>query len=245
MKTPRFNATCPLLTIVAISSFAMAQNAAPNEQQTRERQSLEKRLAELDATITEVPSPQHHQRAGIRFRLGRFEEAIQDYDKAAEGGNPHTNDSCWERGLAHYYAGNFQAGAEQFARYHRVGSLDIENGLWHFLCTAEEAGIETARERLLIYPRKLRPPFPDLLALYTGEGDTGAVFNAAEAGKLSNDERTERRFYAHYYVAKFHELNNEMDRARKEMDEALKHKIPHFMYTCAKIDRARLAESGE
>lgn len=123
---------------------------------------LDASLAPFSDLRPESPSPRHHQRAEILFRLGRFSESVADYGVAARGGEPHDEDSCWERGLALYYAGDYAGGSAQFARYHSVGATDVENGLWHFLCLAEAEGVEKARGALLDYTRMREAPFPAL-----------------------------------------------------------------------------------
>jgi hypothetical protein len=74
------------------------------------------------------PSPRHHQRAEILFRLGRFSESVADYSVAARGGKPHDEASCWERGLALYYAGDYVGGALPIVRHHSVRVPVIGDG---------------------------------------------------------------------------------------------------------------------
>lgn len=209
--------------------------------QALRRQKLEQALEKLNGVITDAPSRYHHERAGVLFRLDRFEDALKDYDMAARFGRPHGDDSCWERGLALYYAGDFRGGKEQFYRYHRVGPLDIENGLWRFLCLAEEEGIEKAREAILDYPQKVRKPFPALLDLYLERGSAEAVVEQAKQGTSSARQLTTNLFYAHYYIGKYYEIIGDEERALTHVREALKHGISHFMYACAQADERRLS----
>ena len=206
---------------------------------------LEKALVAFADLHPESPSPRHHQRAEILFRLGRFAEAVTDYSVAARGGAPHDEDSCWERGLAQYYAGDYRAGAAQFARYHAVGATDIENGLWHFLCLAEAEGVEKARGALLDYTRMRETPFPALWALYRGEGSAEAVMAAAESGGDEEDGRG--LFCAHYYLGKYYEAMKDFTRAREHVAKALEQSLPYFMDVCAREDLRRLEArvSGE
>lgn len=186
------------------------------------------------------PSPRHHQRAEILFRLGRFSDAVVDYDVAARGAEPHDEDSCWERGLTLYYAGDYADGAAQFARYHSVGATDVENGLWHFLCLAEAEGVEKARGALLDYTRMREAPFPALWALYRGEGSAEAVMASAESGSKGEDDRGRRLFYAYYYVGKYYEATKDFPRAREHVSKALAQSLPYFMDACAREDLSRL-----
>ena len=227
--------TSLLLCLAPVVSAADPVQPSPSD----DRQHLESRLVEINAAISQSPSARHHERAGILFRLGRFDEAIADYDTAARHGAPHDDNSCWERGLAQYYAGQFREGAEQFARYHRVGALDIENGLWRLICIAHVDGLEKARATIFDYPRKLRPPFPALLDRYLGTGSAEAVMEQARENTASPEEAKHRLFYAHYYLGKYEEILGHPEKAREHFTQALAHPINHFMYACAQIDARR------
>jgi len=197
-------------------------------------------LAPFSDLRPESPSPRHHQRAETLFRLARYSESVADYNVAARGGEPHDEDSCWERGLALYYAGDYAGGAAQFARYHSVGATDVENGLWHFLCLAEAEGVEKAREALLDYTRMREAPFPALWALYQGEGTVEAVMAAAESGDGEEEKRGRRLFYAHYYVGKYFEAMKDFPRAQEHVAKAMAQSLPYFMGDCAREDLRRL-----
>ncbi|MFP6584440.1 MAG: hypothetical protein VCD00_18045 [Candidatus Hydrogenedentota bacterium] len=232
--------TCIAFVAVLACTFNTSAQQTEVAQKNEQQQQLERALESLNTVISDVPSRHHHDRAEILFRLGRFEEAIKDYDTSIQFKWPHDDNSCWERGLAQYYAGDFQAGAEQFVRYHRVGALDIENGIWRFLCIAEAEGIEKARAMILHYPRKMRNPFPSLLDLYLGEGKSEAVLEEANRDVTSEEERTTNAFNAHYYLAKYYDITDQTTLARTHIQKALEYRIPHFMYACAQIDAERL-----
>jgi lipoprotein NlpI len=214
---------------------------ATADDDSAEIQELKGALVSINKVISDTPSQYHHARAEIHFRLESYQEAITDYDTAVTYNWPHDDNSCWERGLAQYYVGDYISGAEQFLRYHRVGALDIENGLWRFLCIAEEEGIEKARESILEYPRQVRKPFPALLALYMGKGSAEAVLSEAALGVDSDGDRNTNLFNAHYYLAKFYEITDQNDLVSEHIRKALDHKIPHFMYACAQADAKRIA----
>jgi dipeptidyl aminopeptidase/acylaminoacyl peptidase len=187
--------------------------------------------------------PALHARAGELFKLRRFREAVAAYDRAIAAGGAHTKDSCWERGLACYYAGDFACGQKQFEGYHTVGPLDIENGIWRWLCIAEAESVEKAIDSFYTYPRKVRPPFPALHALYAGTGGPAAVL--AEAAAVPDPGRTEAVFYGHYYIGKHLEARGKRREALEAVEAALEHRIAHFMYDCAVIDRDRLRAALE
>ncbi len=240
MRSNIFLITICLVVLFAPLASTQEEGGTVNTPSLDEQ--LEAILETFDKTMTEEPSHRHHIRAEILFRLGRFEEAVQDYDKAVTVGRPHNEDSCWERGLAQYYAGDYEAGRDQFAAYHRVGAMDIENGLWRFLCTAEVEGIDKARETMFAYPRKTRRPFPALLELYMGRGTVDAVLKEAEDGVTDETDRTTNLFYAHYYLGKYFEIMDNHALALRQVEESLKHEISHFMYACAETDRKRLRD---
>ena len=257
MKPCTFGLLSLLLALVIACSAAVTpaepaqltrEDSSPEESTGREedaqalhRQRLEQALEKLNGVITDTPSRYHHERAGVLFRMDRFEEAVKDYDMAVRFGRPHSGDSCWERGLALYYTGDFRGGEEQFYRYHRVGPLDIENGLWRFLCIAEEEGTEKAREAILDYSQKVRMPFPALLDLYLERGTAEAVVEQAKERTPPPRQLTTNLFYAHYYIGKYYEIIEDEERALLHVREALKHSIAHFMYACAQADERRLA----
>lgn len=237
----RFYGVLSVAIAVLGAGPGVAVEAGEDAPATPSHVELEAALAGIDRLISAVPSPLHHRRAELLFRLGRYTEAIADYTTAARLGRPHDADSCWERGLAQYYAGDFSGGADQFTRYHQRGATDIENGIWRFLCIAEAEGLAKARETMFAYPRKRGAPFPALLALYLGPGTVEAVLEEAEGDTLPGEAHTARLFYAHYYIGKFYEIAGDVGKADVHVRKALKHPIPHFMYFCAELDAARLA----
>jgi lipoprotein NlpI len=225
-----------LLSLFIFSTNSCGQNTQPSE-----REQLEEALKQVDSRLADGGSRIQHQRAEILFRLERFEESVTAYDEAVKIKYPHNNDSCWERGLAQYYADDFEAGRDQFLRYHNVGALDIENGLWRLMCIAEDEGIEKARDSVLDYPNRVRVPFPALLDLYLGKGSPEAVIEQASDDAPAGRRRTANLFNAHYYIAKYYEMIDEYENAEPYIQNALEHQIPHFMYYCAQIDAKRIS----
>jgi len=188
--------------------------------------------------------PLHHERAVLLFRSGKFAESAAEFDRAVElGGRTHSSDACWERGLARYYAGDFDGGRRQFEGYHKVGPLDIENGLWIYICEAakrpEGGSLDKARAAIPAYTDRKRPPFPALLDLYLGKGTVEAVFAQAEASGGTRDDRSEAMFYAHLYTGKYLQTMGKTAEALEHMKKALELPLDHFMYWCAQAEVKR------
>lgn len=203
-------------------------------------------LADYDLAVALEPGRGVDQlfRGNALFKLGRFEESVKAYDDYARG-NRYRSASCWQRGLAWYYLGEYEKGKKQFEGYHSVDDLDIENGIWRYLCIAESSDLEKARATFLPYPTKVRPPFPELHRLYAGEGTPEEVVEAARRRASSPGALERNLFYGHYYIAKYHEVRRDLERARESLKTALGHEIPHFMYDCARIDLGRVERALE
>src|SRR5688572_1704435 len=197
------------------------------------RHLLASRPDELSARPAPEDGPALHEKAIDLFHRKDFSAAVAEFDRAIRaGGRTHTADACWERGLALYYAGEPEKARAQFDAYHKVDPLDIENGLWRYLCVAVRDGSEKAREALPAYERKTRAPFPALLELYNGRGSIDAVLEQASAG-ATGARLDENLFYAHFYVAKHLQAKKDAA-ARAHLEKALARPVDHFMYACAK-----------
>jgi lipoprotein NlpI len=185
------------------------------------------------------------------FKLGKFDEAIADFDRLAKA-RPDTESGLWERGLAYYYAGRFLDGVKQFTAYATVDNRDIENGLWHYLCTAKIEGAEPARKSILAYEQKRESPFPELLALYSGKGSAEVVLKAAEDGIKDRNRLRVNRFFAHYYLGKHFDAIGKPEEAMAHMKLAVGNEISvkefasgNFMWHCARIDLERLEKQAK
>ena len=221
--------------------FTRRENTDYEEAATVEflrRHLLASRPDEVGARPGPEDGPALHEKAIDLFHRKDFSAAVAEFDRAIRaGGRTHTADACWERGLALYYAGEPEKAREQFDAYHKVDPLDIENGLWRYLCVAARDGTDKAREALPAYERRTRAPFPALLDLYGGRGSIDAVIQEASAG-ATGARLDENLFYAHFYVAKHLQAKKDAA-ARAHLEKALAKPVDHFMYACAKIEAER------
>ena len=141
----------------------------------------------------------YQSRGNEQFKLGRFKEAIDDFDRYLAV-VPRQEPYHWQRGIAYYEAKRFEDGRKQFESHQTVNPNDVENAAWHFACVARKDGPEVARKKLLPIQDDSRVPLMKVYALYSGAATIDDVFKAAEDGSPSRDEIRPRLFYANFYV---------------------------------------------
>lgn len=162
----------------------------------------------------------YSQRGDALLFLGRFEEAVADYDRMVEL-NAALDASHWRRGIAYFYADEFEKAAGQFERYHSFDNVDRENGIWRYLSQHKAHGRERAREGLLLYEKDDREPFPDVYRLFAGEIEPAAILGRIEAADVSDAEREKRRFYAELYIGLNHAVEGQKELAVEHLREAV------------------------
>jgi lipoprotein NlpI len=147
------------------------------------------------------------------FCLGKFGESVRAFDAYVER-RPDLRARQWERGIALYYAGQYEEGARQFEMYQTYHSGDVENAVWHFLCRAALDGPEAAMRKLLPVTGDSRVPMRQIYRLYQGAGSVEEVLRAVEGGNPDEQQRAARLFYARLYIGLHHEAWRRTDEAR-------------------------------
>jgi len=168
---------------------------------------------DLTAAITAEPDSASlfQSRAQLRFRLGRIEDSVKDFDKANQLA-PRLEPQNWQRGIALYYAGRFADGRKQFEVHQTVNPQDVENAAWHFLCTAREKGIDSARKSLIVVDRDGRIPMREVQQLFAGKATEKDVLKAAGAKDNGEEEAGTALFYAHLYLGLYFEATGDAGR---------------------------------
>ncbi|MEK6793460.1 MAG: tetratricopeptide repeat protein [Spirochaetota bacterium] len=161
------------------------------------------------------------------FFAGKVREAIASYDAAAER-YPDRAAQLWQRGIACYYAGDHARGIQQFAEHRTVNPDDVENAVWHFLCTAKADSPVTAKKNLIPVSDDDRVPMKELHAFYAGTGSEADVFRAADDTNASDTDRQKRRFYAHLYIGLYYDALGK-DTAKQHLKIAAGYGYPFFM----------------
>jgi lipoprotein NlpI len=164
-------------------------------------------------------------RGDARFFLGRFKEAVADYDAMVQL-DPALDSSHWRRGIVLFYAGRPDEGAKQFERYHSFDNVDRENGIWRFLCQTKSIGLTKAREALLKYEKDDREPFPAVFKLFAGTITEREILDGIAAAKVSESERQSRLFYADLYIGLNHAVQNRPTEAQTALARATKSSWP-------------------
>jgi len=238
-----------LLLLAALLGSAQylyaAANPAPEE---RDRQELQESVGALSKKIDATPNDDalYSQRGDALFYLGKFKEALADYDQLVEL-KPELDASHWRRGIAYFYAGRYADGAAQFDRYHSFDNVDRENGIWRYLCQAMEKGRDEAQQELLRYEKDDREPFGDVYRLFAGSITPEQILEHIASAKISDVERAKREFYAELYIGLHLSVLKEDRQALEHLAKAAANKWapeagygPHYMWRVAKLHHEQL-----
>ena len=245
---------CIALTLFA--SLSLAQDAPPvvlakplpDERTTELENAFQKLLDESSKLVAEKPNSLtgYSQRGDALFFLGRFKEAVADYDKMItldEGERA----SHWRRGIALFYAGQFEDAAAQFESYHSFDQIDRENGIWRYLSQHRADGRAKAREGLLKYQKDDREPFPAVYKLFAGTMTPEEILAQINEAKIAKSEREKRLFYAHLYIGLNHAVEGEDKLAQEHLALATRNTWgpvagygPHYMWQVGRLHEAIL-----
>lgn len=164
------------------------------------------------------------------FRAGRFNESVAAFDDEIRL-DPRRAPWHWKRGISLYYAGRYADGAKQFEGYQTVDNNDVENAVWRFLCQVRDpaVGLERARKLILTIKNDGRVPMMQIYSLYRGDAKPEDVVAACTADKPSDAVRDARLFYARLYLGLYYEALGQDEEAYRELLEAKRLRIAHYM----------------
>ncbi|MEX0726773.1 MAG: hypothetical protein WD065_10920 [Planctomycetaceae bacterium] len=238
-------AAAVLYILVAAPGMLRADEKHPLTAAQREKIEM-KWTAELEAaeqTVEKTPDDvnAYSRRGDAHFFLGHFAEAVADYDKMAELDADH-DASHWRRGIAWFYAENYDEAAGQFERYHSFDDVDRENGIWRYLSQHKAKGQKTARQGLLKYKKDDREPFPSVYRLFAGEIEPQEILDAIDKAEISDVEREKRLFYAELYIGLNAAVEDEPDVVLTHLHQAVKNTWaptagygPHYMWQVGRL----------
>ena len=181
-----------------------------------------KALADFDAVIALDPGARmlYQYRGWCRFRLGKFDDAIADFDTVIKR-DPAREPEHWQRGIVYYYAKRFADGKKQFELHQTVNPHDVENAVWHFLCTTRLSGVEAARASLIPITGDSRVPMAEVHSLFAGKAKPEDVLKAAEAGEPKSAKRNGQLFYAYLYLGLYYEATGDEQKCREHIQKAV------------------------
>ena len=176
-------------------------------------------------------------RGADHFFAGRMKQAIADWDRVIKL-DPKSGPRHWQRGLALYYAGEYEKGVTQFESHQTVNKHDVENAAWHFICVvrAPDGTVEKARKNFIPIEGDARVPMKQIHALFAGNGTQEEVLAAVKEGNPPTRELRNRSCYAHLYLALYYESLGEEKKAGKHIRKAaFDYKMDHYMGKVAQV----------
>lgn len=181
----------------------------------------------------------------LHFQLAQPLASVKAFDRYLQL-RPQEVPYHWQRGISMYYAGLFQAGADQFDRHKSVNGTDVENVFWHYLCMARATNPEIAKERLLeLRPGDHRIPMSEIYGLLTGVNTIEDIIKSAESSP-NNSIRTHNNqlCYAHLYIGLYHEAHGRKEEAMRHLRlAATDYQQTHYMGDVARVHYHLLQKS--
>lgn len=155
---------------------------------------------------------QYARRGDLRVFLGKFDDAVTDYEKMVEL-DPTQDAKHWRLGIAYYLSGDFHKAAKQFEKFHEADNTDRETGLWHFLAVSGIESVKDAQAKMLKYTTNDRDPFPKIYELYNGIVTVEEFFR--DLYDDGSSTKPEVMFYAQLYGGIYEDVNGRQESAAK------------------------------
>jgi lipoprotein NlpI len=178
-------------------------------------------------------------RGEAQFKSGNITASLKDFDAFLRL-HPDQKPHHWQRGIALYYAGRFAEGKQQFELHQTVNSQDVENAVWHFLCTARAEGLNAAKKQLIPIEQDARIPMAQVHQLFAGKASPQDVLAAAQAAP-SITRAGEPLFYAHLYLGLYFEALGDTKQAGEYiLKAAARAKENGYMGNVARVHAERM-----
>lgn len=187
------------------------------------------------------------------FRNVQMKEAIRDFDEVIKR-RPSQEAHHWQRGIAHYYAGQYAEGRRQFTLHQTVNGNDVENAVFHFICTAKAIDLATAKKELIHISGDSRIPMFEIHRLFAGNMTVEQVLQAARRPSqndilnrraLTPAARVRQEFYANYYIGLYYESHGNPEKAKEFIFKAARTAdLNGYMGDCARV-HAELLKRAE
>lgn len=177
-----------------------------------------------------------------QFKLAQFKESVADFERVIQL-RPQRAPYHWQLGISYYYTGQHLKGMSLFKKHQTVNHNDVENAVWHYLCTAKVHGLDEAKKRLLIISKDTRTPMMEIYALFGGQGTEEQVLKQAHQGRTIGGARARQIFYAHLYLGLYHEAQGNSDKAYNYIKKAAQqYKENGYMGQVSRVHRLWLEQ---
>jgi lipoprotein NlpI len=218
---------------IALSFAAQASAQKPSAKLTSALEKfragdLDGALQDLEPLLTEVNRDERskqrardlvirvlHSRGEQHFRQARIAESIADFDRELQLA-PDRAAEHWQRGIAYYYAGDYEKGVRQFEIHRTVNPEDVENAAWHFLCVvrAPKGSVEAARKTLIPVADDSREPMAQIQKMFAG------TITPEDVLKVVEEAGGTAKFYADLYVGLYYEALDRDDESLRLVELA-------------------------
>lgn len=219
-----------LLVNVPAMADEPAQNSVPHPLSEQQRAQI---IATNTEVLTQTPAPKsadrpatqlHSQRGDALLFLGRFAEAVSEYQAMAKI-DPELDASHWRLGIALFFANQPKTAVAQFEKYHTFDNVDRENGIWRYLSQYKASGAIVAKKELLLYEKDDREPFPAVYKLFDGSLTPEAAL-AGIPKDLPAAERDKRLFYTELYIGLHMVVKKDLAQAQKYLSLSVSRNWP-------------------
>ncbi len=203
-------------------------------------------IADFTKAIEIKPLPELYQRRGeTHFRACKFKESVADFDKVVAA-DPDREPHHWQRGISHYYAGEYIKGVRQFELHKEVNPEDVENAIWHFLCKAKADNLDKARKGLIPIRDDGRPWAMTVYEMFREKAKPQDVLENATKGELNERVRNDNLFYSHLYIALYYDAIGSSNGALEHIKIAVeKYQSAHYMGDVARVHLKVLLKKAE
>jgi lipoprotein NlpI len=186
--------------------------------------------AEIDQAMRASPSSTSLMmlRGMLLFRTKKIKESLVDFDRIVEL-EPSSEPFLWQRGLALYYAGEFEKAKQQFVVHRTVNPNDVENAFWHFLCGAKIDGVEKAKNHLLLAGQDRRSPLMEVQKMIAGEMTVDDVLAVTKNGTDST------KFYGYLYLGLYADALGTPGKAKEYLKLSVQTESRGYMHDVAKL----------
>jgi lipoprotein NlpI len=243
----------PALLIAGMVAAQAVEPPLPAERVEKMQASLRESEEKLTAEIKDAPQDGdlYSRRGDARFFQGKFAKAVADYEEMVKL-DEKLETSHWRRGIAYFYAEDYDKAAHQFEIYHTFDMVDRENGIWRYLSQVKSIGREKARKNLLKYAKDDREPFPAVYKLFAGEITPEEILDGIAKAEITKEDRAKRLFYAELYIGLNYFVDEEPELARQHLAEAVKNDWPrkagygpNYMWHVGRLQEAILRDAME